>query len=175
MAPFLAALLPSLLSAVPKLVSIFGSGSETSQRNLKAVETVVGIGLAATGAVNAQDLAEKLEKDPVAVEQVKAAVEANWFQLTEMGGGIEGARKADAASVATGKPYRSPALLVTLLMMPIIYSATYAVLFMPGFSDDMRAMALGAIFGGLMTGAISSFWFGTSASSARKTELQAQQ
>lgn len=171
---FLLAAIPSLLEAVPKLVSIFGSGSEISQRNVKAVEAVVEIAKAATGATNEQDLTERLQ-DPVAVDQVREAVEANWFQLTEMGGGVEGARKADAAMVATGKPYKSPALLVTLLLMPVIYAAVYAVLFTPGFSDDMRAMALGAIFGGLMTGALSSYWFGTSASSARKTELQAQQ
>ena len=154
--PFLLAALPSLLEAVPKLVSIFGNGSETSQRNARAIEAVVEIAKTATSATNEQDLVERLQ-DPAAVEQVKAAVEANWFQLTELGGGVEGARKADAAMVSTGKPYKSPALLVTLLLMPIIYSATYAVLFTNGFSDDMKAMALGAIFGGLMTGAISSF------------------
>lgn len=171
-APFLLAALPALLEAVPKLVSIFGSGSEISQRNVKAVEAVVEIAKAATGATNEQDLTERLQ-DPICVEQVREAVEANWFQLTELGGGVSAARKADAALVATGKPYKSPALLVTLLLMPVIYAAVYAVLFTPGFSDDMRAMALGAIFGGLMTGALSSYWFGTSASSARKTELQA--
>lgn len=175
MAPFLLAALPALLEAVPKLVSIFGSGSEISQRNVKAVEAVVDIAKAATGATNEQDLATRLENDPVAVEQVRDAVQAHWFELTEMGGGIEGARKADAALVATGKPYKSPALLVTLLLMPVIYAAVYAVLFTDGFSDDIKAMATGAIFGGLMTGALSSYWFGTSASSARKTEIQAQQ
>lgn len=174
-APFLLAALPALLEAVPELVSLFGSGSEISQRNVKAVEAVVDIAKAATGATNEQDLVTRLENDPVAVEQVRDAVQAHWFELTEMGGGIEGARKADAALVATGKPYKSPALLVTLLLMPVIYAAVYAVLFTDGFSDDIRAMATGAIFGGLMTGALSSYWFGTSASSARKTELQAQQ
>lgn len=170
MAPFLFAAIPALLEAVPKLVSIFGSGSETSQRNVKAVEAVVEIAKAATGAVNEQDLTEKL-KDPVAVEQLKTAIEANWFNLTEVGGGVQAARKADAVAAPA---HKSPAFAVTLLLMPIIYAAVYAVLFTDGFSDDMKAMALGAIFGGLMTGALSSYWFGTSASSARKTELQKQ-
>ena len=40
-----------------------------------------------------------------------------------------------------------------------------------GFSDDIRAMVLGAIFGGLLTGGVTAYWFGTSASSHRKTEL----
>lgn len=172
--PFLFQAGAALLEAVPKLVSLFGSGSEISERNAKAVELAVDVAKTAIGATNEQELVERIANDPIAAEQVKAAIESNWFQLTEVGGGVQEARQADVALVATGQPYKSPALLVTLLLMPIIYAAVYAVLFRDGFSDDMKAMALGAIFGGLMTGALSSYWFGTSASSARKTEIQAQ-
>jgi hypothetical protein len=89
------------------------------------------------------------------------------------GGGIEGARKADVAAVAGGGFVHSPAFWITVLLLPLVYMALGAVLFKEGFSDDMKAMVLGAVFGGLLTGGVTSYWFGTSASSARKTEISA--
>ena len=70
--------------------------------------------------------------------------------------------------------WKSPVFLLTVLLLPLIYMAAYAVLFLPGVSDEIRAMVLGAIFGGLLTGGILSFWFGTSNTSTRKTEILAE-
>ena len=72
------------------------------------------------------------------------------------------------------KPWMLPALWVTFALMPLVYIALYAVLFREGFSDDIRAMVLGAIFGGLLTGGFTAFWFGTSASSQQKTDMLAE-
>jgi putative chitinase len=91
--PFLAAVLPSIISAVPKLIETFGSGSEVSQRNQKAAEMVVGVAKEALGAVNEQQVAERLASDPAAPAIVRKAIEDRWFQISEAGGGgIDGAR-----------------------------------------------------------------------------------
>ena len=166
MAPIVAALLPSLIDAIPKLGKIFSSGSAVSERNVKAAEVVMQAVKTATGAPNEQAAVEIIQRDPAALQAATKAVEGIWWQITEAGGGgIEGARKANAG------PLMSPALLVTLALLPLVYIALGAVLFRDGFSDDVKAMVLGAIFGGLLTGGITAFWFGTSASSQRKTEL----
>ena len=159
--PFLLQAGMALLEAVPKLVSLFGSGSEVSQRNAKAVEAVVGIAKSVTGATNEQDLVEKL-KDPVAVEQIKAAVEENWFALTEIGGGVVEARKADAVFVARGGSlFDSPSFVITLVMLPLVYMLVGSVVGLWGapFSDDVRsAIANGVI--GLILGGASGYFLG---------------
>lgn len=168
---FVAAALPTIISAIPQLGKLFGSGSEVSERNIKAAELAVQIVQNAVGAKNAQDAAETIKADPAALQTAAQAITDQWWQLTESGGGgIEGARKADATAQA-GSFWKSPAFWVTLSLLPLVYGAAYAVLFLSGFSNDIKAMVVGAIFGGLLTGGIQSFWFGTSASSQRKTEI----
>lgn len=169
MAPFLLAAIPALLDAVPKLVGLFGSGSDTSQRNLKAVEAVVEIAKVATGASNEQDLVERLQKDPAAAGMVREAVEANWYALTEVGGGVVEARKADAAVVATGRsPFASPSLLIALTLLPLVYAIVGAVVGLWGqaFSDDVRsAIANGVI--GLILGGLIGYYYGQTTSTNR--------
>jgi putative chitinase len=168
---FVAAALPSIIAAIPQLGKLFGSGSDVAERNVKAAELAVQIVQNAVGAKNAQDAAETIKADPAAQQVAAQAITEQWWQLTESGGGgIEGARKADVAAQSTGF-WKSPAFWITVSLLPLVYGAAYAVLFLAGFSNDMKAMVLGAIFGGLLTGGIQSFWFGTSASSQRKTEI----
>ncbi len=170
-APFIATALPHIISAIPQLGKLFGSGSEVAERNVKAAELAVQIVQNAVGAKNAQDAVETIKADPAALQAASQAITEQWWQLTESGGGgIEGARKADAAAQA-GAFWKSPAFWITMSLLPLVYGAAYAVLFLTGFSNDIKAMVIGAIFGGLLTGGIQSFWFGTSASSQRKTEI----
>jgi hypothetical protein len=170
MPPFIAAALPLIVEAIPKLAKVFGSGSQVAERNIKAAETVVEIVKTATGAANAQEAVEKIKSDSAALMAATAAVESKWLELTEVGGGVVEARKADFG-YSNGRFWHSPAFWITIALLPLVYIATYAVLLKGGFSSDIQAMVLGAIFGGLLTGGISAFWFGTSASSQRKTEL----
>ena len=171
MAPFLIPAVIELAKLIPKLGGLFG-GSEVAQRNVKAAEVVVDAVTSAVGASNAQEAVEKIQADPAMKAAAEKAVEGVWYQITEAGGGgIDGARKADAASVAGGEPWKSPVLWVTIMLVPLVYIALYAVLFREGFSNDIKAMVLGAIFGGLLTGGIQAYFYGTSASSQRKTEL----
>lgn len=170
MAPFIIPAVIELAKLIPKLGGMFG-GSEVAQRNVAAAGVVVDAVVGAVGASNAQEAVEKIAADPAAREAANKAVEAVWYQISEAGGGgIDGARKADAAH-SDGRPWMSPVLWVTVMLVPMVYIALYAVLFRDGFSNDIKAMVLGAIFGGLLTGGIQAYFYGTSASSQRKTEL----
>jgi GH24 family phage-related lysozyme (muramidase) len=171
--PLITALLPTLIDAIPRLTSIFKPGSPVAERNVKAASAVFEIAKEALGAANEQEVAERVQSDPAAAAAVAKAVESQWFAISEAGGGgIEGARKSDAAfSSGEARFWHSPAFWITMALLPLVYIALYATLFREGFSNDIKAMVLGAIFGGLLTGGITAFWFGTSASSQRKTEL----
>ena len=76
-----------------------------AERNVKAAGAVVSIVSQAVGAVNAQDAAEKIAADPEARAAAAQAVEAQWYVLTAEagGGGIDGARKADAQAAEAGR------------------------------------------------------------------------
>lgn len=166
-----AAVLPSIISSIPALAGMFGSGSEVSQRNAKAAEIAVGIVTEAVGARNAQEAAEILQSDPAAVKVAQAAIEerrGEW-ELREVGGGIVAARTANAA---TTDPKRNLALWVTVLMLPLLYMTVAAVLWGEGWSQDVRAMVVAAIVSGLL-GAITGYWLGTSFSSSKKDDRAA--
>lgn len=164
MPPFLLAALPSLLELIPKLGGIFKSGSEVSERNVKAVEVVVEAAKAAIGASNEQDLVEQIKANPAAAATVKAAVEAKWLEITEAGGGgIEGARKADAAAIASsGLPFwkSSPSFWIACLLLPLVYLILGNVTGLYGaeWSADARAGIAGSIAGGIVMGLIGYYY-----------------
>jgi muramidase (phage lysozyme) len=166
-APFIAAVLPSLIEAVPKLGALFSSGSEVAERNVKAAEMVVGIAKDAIGARNEQELAEVLKNDPSAAAAVRKAVEDNWFAVTEAGGGgIEGARKADADRVSGTERirdiFKSPSLIVALLLLPLLYLIVASLVGLVGtatWSDEVRSSIIGAVVGSIL-GSVGGYYFG---------------
>ncbi|WP_238455850.1 glycoside hydrolase family 24 protein [Azohydromonas lata] len=163
MAPFIAAALPAVINAVPELAKLFGSGSKVAERNAKAAEVVVGIAQDALGARNAQEVAEQLQSDPAAAPAVRAAVQERWFELQEAGGGgIEGARKADAAFVAgSGDIKRSPSFWIAVALVPLVYLIVGNVvgLFGSPLSDEVRSAISNGVVG-LILGAVSGYYFG---------------
>ena len=173
MAPFVLAALPSLINAAPSLIRLFGGDGAQTEKNAKAAEIAVEIAKAVTNQPTAEGAVNALQQKPDLAHDYNSAIEAQWYTLVGEagGGGIAGAREHSAKMTPDGKPWMSPALWVTFALLPLVYIALYAVLFRAGFSDDIRAMVLGAIFGGLLTGGVTAYWFGTSASSHRKTEL----
>lgn len=177
MTPFIAAALPALIDLVPKLGGLFASGSETSQRNVAAAQIVVDAAKQAIGARNEQELLETIKTDPAAAQQVRQAIEANWYKIDEVGGGIQAARAANAQAAQPGAApaWRQPAFLVTLLLLPLVYLVTWQVLTGPvdAFSSEVKSMVVAAIISGVL-GALTGYWLGTSFSSQRKTELAAQ-
>jgi muramidase (phage lysozyme) len=170
----IAAVLPGLIQSIPALTRIFGSGSEISERNAKAAEMVVGIVQEATGAKNAQEAAEIVASDPAQAQAAQEAVKARWHELTEVGGGVEAARKADAASIAQNGPwwqvFRSPSFIVALFLLPLVYMIVGAVvgLFGAPFSEDVRAAIANGIVG-LVLGGLIGYYYGQTTSRNRAT------
>ena len=172
MAPFVAAALPALVSAIPQLAKLFGSGSEVSQRNARAAEAVVSIVQEAVGATNAQDAAERVQADPAARQAASEAVNARWFDLQEAGGGgIKGAREFNV-QVAQIPAWRMPAVWVSAALLALVFMVVGTVLWAPGWSNDIRLQVVTAVL--TVIGMVGSFWLGTSAGSQRKTDILAE-
>ena len=165
MAPFIAAALPAIVQSIPQLAKLFGSGSEVAQRNIAAAETVVGIVQQAVGASNAQEAAELVQSDPQARQKAAQAVEARWYELAEAGGGgIDGARKADAAARSGDGPWwavlRSPSFLWALLMVPPVYAVIGSIVGLWGtaWPADVRAAIATAVVSLIVGGGAGYYW-----------------
>lgn len=161
----LAALLPSLIEAIPKLAAIFKPKTAVAERNVAAVQLAFDVAKQAVGATNEQELVQKLQTDPAAVQAASQAIEANWFALAEAGGGgIDGARKADAAFVATTAPvWRSPSFLAMCLLLPLVYLVVGAVVGLFG-KLTLNAEVSASILTGVVTlicGSATGFYFGS--------------
>ena len=161
---FIAAALPSIIASVPDLGKLFGSGSKVSERNVKAAELAVQIVQQATGAKNAQEAAEAVA-DPVLAKAATEAVQARWHELTEAGGGgIDGARKADAAMVNKEGPwwqvFRSPSFWFMLMCMPVVYAVVGSIVGLWGhqWPDDVRAAIAMAVVSLIVGGGAGYYW-----------------
>ena len=162
------ALLPSLIDSVPKLLSIFkpDDPSPMADRNIKAATVAFEVAKSALGAANEQEVVERLASDPAAAATVQAAIADNWFALTEAGGGgIAGARKADAAAQAGGAPlWHSPSFVVTLLLVPLVYMIVASLVGVLGnveWSDEVRASLATGIVTLIIGGAAGYYWGAT--------------
>ena len=162
------ALLPSVVAAIPRLAAIFKNGSEVAERNVAAASAVLDIVTQATGSVNAQAAVEKLQTDPAAVAAATKAVESNWFTLAPAdGGGIAGARQADAA-MSGNDMMHSPSFWVAIALLPLVYMIVGSVvgLFGTPWSEDVRsAIANGVV--GMVIGALAGYYFGQTTSRNR--------
>jgi muramidase (phage lysozyme) len=164
----------ALLEGVPKLSKLFSSGSETGDRNVKVVEAVSEIAKTVVGAKNEQELVEIMSKDPDAVASVRQAVEDNWFQLEEIGGGVEAARKADLQVMANDGPWwqvlRSPSFIIGFFgLLPLVYLVVLSIIGVMGnaeWSQDVRAAIAGTIVGTIVGGLVG-YYFGQTTSRNR--------
>lgn len=159
----LGALLPSLIEAVPRLGKLFGDGSAVRERNVKAAELAMQIAQQAVGAVNAQETVEKVKASPAAAAAATKAIEARWLELDEAGGGgIEGARKADAAYAAG--PWHafmhSPSFWIALLLLPLVYLIVGNVVGLVGkpLSDEVRSAISNGVVGIILGGLIGYYY-----------------
>jgi muramidase (phage lysozyme) len=173
MAPFLAAALPALLQAVPSLLAVFGNkDASKSEKNAAALAKAVEIATQALNVPNAQAMAETLAVEPAARQKVAEAIEREWYTITalvEVGGGLEAARSA-AADPNRPPPWRDPAMIVTLLLMPLVYFVVYRVVTGPDWGAEIRAAVVSAVVSGLLAG-VMGYWLGTSWSSQKKTDV----
>jgi lysozyme len=168
MAPALAALLPFLPNLIPALGKIIGSGSPVSDRNVAALTKASEVVVEALGAPNLQAAVDTMSTDPAARLRASEAVQANWFQIVEAGGGgIDGARKFNVA-VASAEPWKMPAVWISTALLALVFMVVGTVLWAEGWSNDIRLQVVTATL--TIIGMVGSFWLGTSASSARKDD-----
>jgi len=171
MAPVLAALLPSLVSLLPELGKLFGSGSAVSERNIQAAGKVAEVVIAATQAPNLQGAIETMERDPDARNAARIAVQAVWYELSESGGGgIDGARKT-ALAVTAGGDWRSLGFGVTLALLALLIVGGGGFMLWSLIHDakttaEQRGMLIGALVA--LIGSPVAFFFGSSVSSRAK-------
>jgi hypothetical protein len=160
MAPIIAALLPSLVEAIPKLGQLFGK-SEVAQRNVKAAEIAFSVAKEALGATNEQEVVQRVQADPAAAQAVSQAVESNWYLLTEAGGGgIEGARAADLKS-SGGDIRKSASFWIALLLLPMVYLLVLSLIGVVGtasWSDDVRAGLAGSLISAIVGGLVGYYY-----------------
>lgn len=169
MPPFVLAALPALFDLIPKLGAMFGGGTKVAERNMKAVSAVVETAKTAIGAANEQELVERIKADPAAAAAVKVAVE-NWIDIVEAGsGGIDGARKADAAARTSGDSLRrSPSFLIGCMLLPLVYMIVANVVGILGkpLSDEVRSAISNGVVG-LILGGLIGYYYGQTTSRNR--------
>lgn len=161
-APIIGALLPSLIEAIPKLGKLFGSGSAVAERNIAAATMAMEVAQQATGAINAQDALEKIKADPAVAAAAARAVESRWLEIAEAGGGgIDGARKADAL-VSGGNMLASPSFWIAMVLVPLVYLIVFSLIGLIGtatWSDDVRAGLAGSLISAIIGGLVG-YYFG---------------
>lgn len=167
MTPFIAAALPAIIDAVPKLATIFSSGSQVAERNIKAAETVVSVAKGALQAHNEQELVERLQADPAAAGAVRQAVEANWYQIHQEAEKSIAAAREFATAYVKAKDVRTvvggftfPELL-SLIFVVISAIGAGIVLAVPGYSAEIRGSVITLMLIAGYTG-VREFWFGSS-------------
>lgn len=172
MAPFILAAIPSLIQAAPALIRLFGHG-EQAEKNAKAAEIAVEIAKVVTDQPTAEGAVAAIQSDPELASNYASAIEAQWYTLTGEtgGGGIAGARKADVDFQTAGASvFKSPAFIISASMLPLVYMVVGAVIFMPDWTMEIKAMVVSSIIS-LVLGAVSGYYLGTSFSSHRKTDM----
>jgi muramidase (phage lysozyme) len=170
-APFVAAALPALMSAVPELVRMFGGTGANTERNAKAAEVVVGIAKEAIGARNEQELIESIGADPAAADAVRQAVREQWFRIEEVGGGIMAAREAAAKVQGDKSLLHNPAFIISLLLLVFPLMLLVDVFFIHPDSYSTDGLRTQIVTGVLMViSSIAGFWLGTSFSSSKKDD-----
>lgn len=167
MSPFIAAALPAILEAVPKLGGLFGSGSQVSERNIKVAETVVQVAKTAIAATNEQDLVERLKDDPAAAATVRQAIEHNWFELQQQAEASRGAAREFVQAYSAHADVRTvlgnltfPELL-TLLFVTVSAAGAGIVLLQGDYSAEIKGSVITLMLIAGYTG-VREFWFGSS-------------
>ena len=174
MPPFLIAALTAIMQVVPELAKKWGGAepSAVATRNVAAVTSIVDVVKSSLGASNEQDMVEKLAS-PEAAAKAREAVQGIWWQIDASG--VDAARKQDAVFTTPGgaKFWHSPAFYISVLLMAVPAMLAVDVFYVPPeqYGTEIRTQIVTALLAVIMV--VSGYWLGTSASSARTTELAA--
>lgn len=166
----------AITNVVPKLLDLFKGTSPTSTRNVEAVKTVVEAVKQTVGAVNEQDLVEKISSgDPAVIAAVEEGVRTVYYDLEIKFDNVAATRTLLVPKAEEGTPfYMTGPFWITLLLMAPVYYVTHNIMEDRSPSNhDLRLMVATAFISGILF-AVAGFWLGTSMSSQRKTELAAK-
>lgn len=180
MDPFTLTAVTSIIKEVPDLIRIFGKDGENTERNAKAAEKVVDIAKAITGETTAEGAVQVIKTDPEVREAVQKSIRESWMELTEVGGGVNEARKF-AVSIQNS-PYAHVVAVVSYAGLGLIGFANLVVFLALGIAivtdhksiDQMFQMASTLVQADIGASLIVfGFWLGSSVQKSRtSTEVR---
>jgi putative chitinase len=175
--------IPEIVKMIPQLVGVFGGNGEKAAQKLAAAETVIQAFTGAVpGAVNVQDAVERAQADATVRAAAKAAVEASpaVMGLIEVGGGVTGARKANAdylAGLEDDEWWRmllklvcNPTLLISAAGFYLVWMfVNRLVEFLDKVSPDVISGTMQSVIS-LILGAVMGFWLGQTYQQQKRSE-----
>ena len=171
MAPLILPLLQVAAQFLPQIAGLFGSGSEVANRNLAAGKVLAEGIVAATNSPNLQAAVEKMASgDTEAIKAANAAVAEVCPSLFEVGsGGIDGARKANAAPEVP--LWFDRAFIVGLVLMAAVFMLLADVFYAhpDNYDSNIRTQIVTAVLG--FAGIVGAYFLGSSFGSQRKTNI----
>ena len=193
MAPVIMAILSGLASSLPALAKIFNDGGAKGQKVEALAPMLSDAIVKVTDAVNLQEAAEKVQKDPAVAAAANKAVEQVIYALSEVGGGVEGARAYSLAIAKENIPLlRMPTFVISLLLLAPVAFMVGMVLGGKGFatlllvlfdktdpavlnmvsasfsySPDMQNVVITNLVGVIMI--VAGFWLGLSYARQKNT------
>lgn len=175
MTPLLGPIIAMIGELIPAIAAAFGKDGEKTKARIDAAQKVVEIVATATGAVNGEQAVTKMQANPEALAQARAALYSDPMvggMLTEVGGGITAAWQRNTDPM-TPPFYRQGAFYITLLLVLIASAIVGSVLFAEGWRPEDRSQVLMLAMSILST--IAGYWLGSSFGSNKKTDIISHQ
>lgn len=163
--------------AIPGLIRMFGNkDNPVVERNAKAAQVILDTAKEVTGAINAQDAADKIQNDPEAAAKVRQAIMDNWFRINAEAEKSVAAAREFASNYRTEKTVRDGLTFIELLSL--IFVTLSAVgggyVLVADFPAELKGGVITLMLIGGWTG-VKEFWLGSSRDSQRKTEMLTKQ
>lgn len=163
--------------AIPGLIRMFGNkDNPVVERNAKAAQVILDTAKEVTGAINAQDTADKIQNDPEAAAKVRQAIMDNWFRINAEAEKSVAAAREFAGSYRAEKTVRDGLTFIELLSL--IFVTLSAVgggyVLVADFPAELKGGVITLMLIGGWTG-VKEFWLGSSRDSQRKTEMLTKQ
>lgn len=170
--PILPAIAQFLIGAaaeqLPRLAQIFPPKTPVAERNVQLAGAALDVLQRAVGASNAQEAVERIKTDPVAREQARLAVDANWADLQEMHEASIGKAREFARAAPDRIVFGNMVFHEVLALLMVLISAGGAAAVLAGeFSNELKIAVVTLMIVGGYTG-IKEFFFGGSRGSDTK-------
>lgn len=177
MAPILAAVLPTLISAAPDLIRLFGKG-EQSKQNAVIAERVAGVAVKVTNAVNEQEAAQKIASDPLYAKAFRMEVSENfdqWMGMMTKFHEMDETSRAKAREFSlqfqgAGMFWFNPVFWISLVLLLLVYLLAVDVFFVhpESYTGELRVQIVTGFLGILLV--VGGFWLGSSQGSQAKDQ-----